>query len=276
MAGGTARATSRATVFFDIDGTLGWNDPACPEALPEWERGLSPRPSPAVARAIRSLVSCGNLAFLCTGRSPHDVHPALAELPFSGMVALAGAYVALAGEVVRDRPMPASLVRYADRLLACAGLGMVLEGVGGKAEVRGGTRGPAPGRALGLDEALGELRGDVYKLVVPTPAADLLLADPALGPALAASALELGNSEVGLAENSKREGVLAVLGRLGERAGETFAFGDSENDLPLFSAVDVSVAMGNATGAVKGRADVVCGTVTEDGVATALERLGLA
>ncbi|MGO5173292.1 HAD family hydrolase, partial [Atopobiaceae bacterium LCP21S3_F7] len=132
-----AGRTGRATVFFDIDGTLGWNDPACPEALPEWERGLSPGPSPAVARAIRSLVARGNLAFLCTGRSPHDVHPALRELPFSGMVALSGAYVTLGGEVLRDRPMPGPLVRAADRALARAGFGMVLECVGGKAEVRG-------------------------------------------------------------------------------------------------------------------------------------------
>lgn len=237
-----AGRTGRATVFFDIDGTLGWNDPACPEALPEWERGLSPGPSPAVARAIRSLVARGNLAFLCTGRSPHDVHPALRELPFSGMVALSGAYVTLGGEVLRDRPMPGPLVRAADRALSRAGFGMVLECVGGKAEVRGGALGPAAaGGALGLDEAL-----------------------------------ELGNSEVGLAGNTKREGVAAVLGRLGERVGETFAFGDSENDLPLFSSVDVRVAMGNATPAVKKRADVVCGSVTDDGVATALARLALA
>lgn len=42
--GSVMAQSGKATVFFDIDGTLGWTDPNKRDALPEWERGLSPTP----------------------------------------------------------------------------------------------------------------------------------------------------------------------------------------------------------------------------------------
>ncbi len=50
------------------------------------------------------------------------------------------------------------------------------------------------------------------------------------------------------------------------------AFGDSENDAPLIDACGIFVAMGNADDAVKARANDVCESVYDDGVARWLER----
>ena len=83
------------------------------------------------------------------------------------------------------------------------------------------------------------------------------------------------NSEVGLACNTKKAGIEAVLSHLGDNVGVTYGFGDSENDLTLFSEVDVSVAMGNAIPEVKRLADYVTDSVSEDGVASGLEHLQL-
>ena len=70
------------TAFFDIDGTLGWTDPVAREHMSDTERKLSPVPSPIVADAIRRFVAAGNRAFICSGRSPLDIHPKMAALPF--------------------------------------------------------------------------------------------------------------------------------------------------------------------------------------------------
>ena len=111
--------------------------------------------------------------------------------------------------------------------------------------------------------------------MVRTTAADELMEDPLLGARLTASRLEMGNSEVGLAGNTKRVGIACALAALGERAGTTYGFGDSENDLALFGEVDVAVAMGNAIPEVKRRATYVTDSVSADGVATGLEHFGL-
>ncbi|OFK23958.1 HAD family hydrolase [Olsenella sp. HMSC062G07] len=52
-------------------------------------------------------------------------------------------------------------------------------------------------------------------------------------------------------------------------------FGGSENDLSLFEVADVAIAMGQATSRVRHAADYTTECCANDGVATALERLGL-
>lgn len=75
--------------FFDIDGTLAWQDPRLAQDLPEDERDLSPYPNEAVSQAIREFVDNGNMAFICTGRTLSCIHPKLLELPWTGIVCLA-------------------------------------------------------------------------------------------------------------------------------------------------------------------------------------------
>ena len=114
----------------------------------------------------------------------------------------------------------------------------------------------------------------MHKVVLPTPAARLVVGRLSGAVGLSIMELELGNSEVGLVENSKSGAVKAILDYLGD-VGTTYGFGDSENDLSLFKQVDVPVAMGNASAEVKAAASMVTDTVGNDGVATALAKLGL-
>ena len=88
--------------FFDIDGTLAWQDPRLAQELPEDERDLSPYPDETVAQAIRTFVANGNKAFICTGRTLSCIHPKLLELPWAGVVCLAGGYAELEGRIVRN------------------------------------------------------------------------------------------------------------------------------------------------------------------------------
>jgi Cof subfamily protein (haloacid dehalogenase superfamily) len=62
----------------------------------------------------------------------------------------------------------------------------------------------------------------------------------------------------------------------GVTRGEIVAIGDGENDLPLFEASGVRIAMANAMLALRDRADVITATANQSGVAHALAALGLA
>lgn len=65
----------------------------------------------------------------------------------------------------------------------------------------------------------------------------------------------------------------ALAEKLNVPMEETMAFGDNENDLSMLSAAGLSVAMGNATDAVKEQADYITDTNDEDGVGRAIAKL---
>ena len=54
---------------------------------------------------------------------------------------------------------------------------------------------------------------------------------------------------------------------------EMVAFGDAENDLPMFAVAGASVAMGQASDVVRAAATFISATNVDDGVALAIERL---
>jgi hydroxymethylpyrimidine pyrophosphatase-like HAD family hydrolase len=70
---------------------------------------------------------------------------------------------------------------------------------------------------------------------------------------------------------SKGEGLRIALGRRGLRPGEAIAFGDEENDLPMFAAAGFSAAPANAKEPVRQAADLIVPSNAEDGVAAFLE-----
>jgi HAD superfamily hydrolase (TIGR01484 family) len=77
--------------------------------------------------------------------------------------------------------------------------------------------------------------------------------------------------EVMSAKVSKGKALSGVIKQLGLSKDEVIAFGDEENDLPLFSAAGFSVAPANGKENVRAAASAVCGHVNDDGVAAWLE-----
>jgi Cof subfamily protein (haloacid dehalogenase superfamily) len=78
--------------------------------------------------------------------------------------------------------------------------------------------------------------------------------------------LELAHPDV-----SKGSGLQFVADRLGFTAAETVAFGDGENDLELVDWAGYAVAVENAHPVVKARANFVCPSAGEEGVAQVIE-----
>ena len=79
------------------------------------------------------------------------------------------------------------------------------------------------------------------------------------------------NLEFTRADANKGVGLRKLAEILGVNPDATMAIGDTENDLVIIEAAGIGVAMGNATDAVKARADYVTTTNTKDGVAAAIE-----
>lgn len=71
----------------------------------------------------------------------------------------------------------------------------------------------------------------------------------------------------------KGAGVKAILKHFGYERNQAMAFGDGDNDIDLFQAVRVSVAMENASENLKEIAIDICGHVSENGVTRYLEKL---
>ena len=261
--------------FFDIDGTLAWQDPRLAQELPEDERDLSPYPDETVAQAIRTFVANGNKAFICTGRTLSCIHPKLLELPWAGVVCLAGGYAELEGRIVRNAAINSGLLQRLAPYLEQSGEVIRFEGI--DRVVRMSADAPETyGYARTVGDAVTQLEHyNAYKILMSTPLANRIAQDEELGPLLCLNELELEVTEISPRECTKRAGIKAVLDALGPDHGTVYGIGDASNDIALMEAVDVGIAMGNAPDFLKEKADYVTDSFDHDGVVTALEHFGL-
>lgn len=261
--------------FFDIDGTLAWQDPKLAQELPEGERDLSPYPNEAVAQAIRTFVANGNKAFICTGRTLSCIHPKLLELPWAGVVCLAGGYAELEGRIVRNAAINPGLLQRLAPYLEQSGEVIRFEGI--DRVVRMSADAPEThGYAHTVGDAVTQLEHyNAYKILMSTPLANRIAQDEKLGPLLCLNELELEVTEISPRECTKRAGISAVLDALGPDHDTVYGIGDASNDIALMEAVDVGIAMGNAPDFLKEKADYVTDSFDHDGVVTALEHFGL-
>lgn len=74
---------------------------------------------------------------------------------------------------------------------------------------------------------------------------------------------------------SKADGMKRICEYYGISSENTYAFGDSPNDIPMLKQAAVGVAVGNADDAVKEIADMVTDPIDQDGVFKALKALKL-
>lgn len=274
----------RKLIFLDIDGTL--------------IASLS-SPTPRVRQAIRQARSNGHLVFLCTGRNLPIIGPEILDIGFDGVIASAGAYVAVGGEVLLDRLMPEELVQ--ECLAVFHGLGMFCrletpEGVYIDPQMEELLRSasPAPGNAelIRMQRELASAialrsyeeypRQGAYKLCFTSTGPEAVQkARAALGDRFAfvvhpfvSSAFCL-NGEIIPRWISKGKALALVCRHFGAGTGDAVAFGDSMNDASMLEQAGVGVAMGNACAELKAMADVVCEDAAHDGVSRQLRRMGL-
>lgn len=266
-----------AVAFFDVDGTLISHDPEINAA----KNVALGQVSPAVSRAFAAMRKRGNLAFICTGRPYCLVNRGLLDLAPTGLITSAGACLFIEGRCVYERMIDEALLESTVAWLVDERIEVLFEGSACTAALmpNGGVFDDIPGAisVRTMDELRAKTdmrfckfsyRGEMIGRMADMP-------EP-LRSRYSFYDLGVGAGEAGLSGIDKAYGVRRALKFLGHGVGNTYAFGDSENDLPMLRAVETSVAMGNAMDAVKAEADYVTGSVADDGVAAALGHFGLA
>jgi HAD superfamily hydrolase (TIGR01484 family) len=71
---------------------------------------------------------------------------------------------------------------------------------------------------------------------------------------------------------TKKHGIWELMKILSLKPKEIIAVGDGMNDLPLFKACGLKVAMGNADEGLKAVADYVAPSVEDDGIVDVIEK----
>jgi len=261
-------------VFIDYDGTFANGSVVPPEHVD----------------AVRRARAAGHRVLLCTGR-PRCMFPDDIAEDFDGIVALAGGYVELDGEVLMDTVFPAEVAREAQRLLTEHDVVYTLESATGlrspadRAErLREMARQNGDPRsaftevidALVVDDGPAEF-GKVMCWASSVPVAEI---GAALGPLVASIPTSLpglvGNAgELYLAGITKAVGVDAVVRARGISADDIVAIGDGYNDLEMLQYAGTAVVVEGAPPAILAEADLIVGRPDDHGVLRAFEQLAL-
>ena len=81
--------------------------------------------------------------------------------------------------------------------------------------------------------------------------------------------------EIGQAGHSKASGIERLCASLGIAKEDTYAFGDSANDVEMLEFVAHGIAMGNGTDVAKNAAEFITTDIHRDGIWNGLKHYGL-
>lgn len=79
--------------------------------------------------------------------------------------------------------------------------------------------------------------------------------------------------EIYASEVSKATGIMDVIQEFELSVDDSYCFGDGPNDIEMFETVGHPIAMGNAIEDIKKRAEIICPSVMENGVAIELKKI---
>lgn len=255
-------------VFFDIDGTLY-----------DYMKGI---PSSTVA-AIRTLRENGHLAVICTGRTRIMIFDEILKLGFDGIIAGGGTYVEYEKQHLFEYVLPPEETY---EVVQC---------------MRENGFVPIPEGSQNIYFDMAELNRefapiyDIYKRELPY---NILPIDRHSIRASKVSGRFTSHSnwngifsrlnskytfvnhggallELIPKAHSKAAGVERLLEFLHIDRKNTYAFGDSFNDLEMLQYVEYGVAMGNASPELKELVEYETDDMFEDGINNGLKRFGL-
>lgn len=273
----------RKLIFLDIDGTL-------------TEPGKNVPPQSALD-AIKRAQEKGHLVFLCTGRN-YDMMKPLLAYDFDGFIASSGAYIRCGQEEIFDCPMTEEQRVLALGLFEKNHIFKTVECKDGSytdsgfkeflkknAESSGNSEflrwREQLEKALNIRPMEEYQNQPVYKVVM------MVDEEEKLEEPMAVLSRDFNfiiqeknpqgfmNCEFISKQYDKGQAVERVCRHLGIPIENTYAFGDSMNDLEMMEMAGTSVCMENGSEALKAVADDICPSVTEDGLYRAFEKYGL-
>lgn len=273
-------------IFLDIDGTLMKHGGGIPSSAKE-----------AVQRARAN----GHLVFLCTGRSRHEIKTVLDEVDVDGIVAAAGGYIEIEGEILRQELIAIEDVKFIVDYLESKDIPYCLEshvgsfvGVKTKEHFKklmqtGLEEHPEESEELkkhfipfveGMIDNVDLLRDDIGKVTffgsdVSFSETAKYFEDKFVVLPNSVSIAGENSGEIMIPNVHKASGIEFILRHLGLHKEDAFAYGDSYNDLEMIQYVGCGVAMGNACEALKEVADDITDSVDQDGIYKSFEKYHL-
>lgn len=255
-------------VFLDIDGTLFCDGIGIPDSA---------------LRAVGQLMENGCKVVLCTGRAFGMVPESYMELGFHGMIAAAGAHVICEGKELCNEQISKENL---DKVIAYGQenrVGIILEGV------RGSYYDPDHHDDFYL-RVVEKLRENTTPYVFPLSQAEKVnkwtyhhmdvsqkeyVEEMTGGVMTGIVHKEVNSVEFIPAGVNKATGIQLVLEHFGIDREDSYAFGDSANDIEMLNYVQYGVAMGNAVPELLCQARYKTEPADRDGLALGLKRLGL-
>lgn len=251
-------------VFFDIDGTI-WDDQM---VIPQ-----------STIDAIRKLRENGHKAFLCTGRAKGNVtSPKLLEIGFDGIIAACGAYIEVDNQILKNELLPQDLVKRIVDTCQKNKMPVVLESATYHWISEQGFEddpfvdylwedlGPwaKPMRGYETDMEINKFSADIiegtnFEAIRQDLEQEMEIL---LHPHQVVEFLPKGIS--------KSTGIQWVCDTYGISREDTYAIGDSVNDIEMLEFVGHGIAMGNASEETKAVADYVTEEIHHHGVYQAL------
>ena len=257
-------------VFFDIDGTVVDNET---QIIPE-----------STVEAIRLLRKNGHIPVVNTGRPYGQIDPRVRVMDFEGWVGACGMEVILDGKFIhKDYPTQ----ELCDLIIrGCRENRMLIQAESEKELFYDGdlVYTPAPLREAdrlakkGIHvlpyqqvERCRFIKFVTHENEESNRAGFLELMKPYYDPIY-----HRGNMiEYIKKGNTKADGMRRILEALNIPREQTFAIGDSENDLPMFAMAGTTICMGDGMESLKPHADYVTDAVLDDGIYNALKHFGL-
>lgn len=273
--------------FFDIDGTL------CDS---------SGQVLPSSKESIQAFRDKGNLTYICTGRSKPEILDSILEVGFDGIIGAGGGYIVINDEVVKHQTMDERIVREVLSYFKEHDIGYYLEtndGLYGSdncvrkireeiktiAEKINQDYDGLAEKVSWFEAVLEEHKNDevdytnVNKISFINNTVSFSDVADKFGDEcyMYHSTVELfgpESGEIAVKGVDKKLAIEYVLNKLGMTKEQTIAFGDGDNDIVMFEAVDYSIAMDNATDNLKKIASEITDSADDDGIAKSLKRNG--
>ncbi|OOM10636.1 Cof-type HAD-IIB family hydrolase [Clostridium saccharobutylicum] len=262
---------NQSIIFFDIDGTL----------ITE-ETYIIPN---STIEAIKKVQANGHLAFINTGRPISEIDDCIKELNFDGYVCGCGTYINLGDKELFYKSIGSSLSKKLAFKLRDYNIDGILEGKNGiyydhdnniasKEVIRIKKRHIKVGFYKG--KTFDDENIDFDKLVIwtnETSNFDAFYEE-------FKSSFDFIHRGEGFYELvplgfSKASGIEFLINHLNIPFENTYAIGDSTNDLPMLQYVKNSIAMGNSHPKLFDLVSYVTKDIEDDGIAHALEHYGL-
>jgi hypothetical protein len=256
-------------IFFDIDGTI-WDDHM---NIPD-----------SVIPTLKELQKNGHKIFLSSGRARGNIcSKKLLDIGFDGIVASCGNHIEMDGKILYENILSPEMTERVIRILKECKMPIVLEGpdyhwidkegfeddpyviylfreMGKSAKYLDGYDG---------DIRINKMSGDIL------PTTDYEGIKRELGADFDFLEHEGNVVEIIPKGSSKATGIEWLCNYLGVERADTYAVGDSINDLDMLEYAGHGIAMGNGTAPAKEAAEFITTDIHDDGIRNAMLHYGL-